>query len=114
MTESFEGWTIKTTDGWMQLKKGSRGLMIRLPKKSARLSEKRREKKNIRLRDLESVWGDETAKRDRPMDTLMLTFDVDGESYHFTFLSDEEDTLVIHGWAHWDGDIFGFHIERLG
>lgn len=88
--------------------------MIRLPKKSARLTNREWARKKIKLRDFESVWGDETAERDRLMDTLMLTFDVDGESYYFTFLSDEGDVLVIHGWAHWDGDVFGFHVERLG
>lgn len=111
--ESFGGWTIETIDGWVHLKKGSKGTMIALPK-DAKLSESRKETKNIRLKDLESVWGDEeSTKITRLTDTLKLTFDVNGTPYIFTFLSYEADLLVIHGWAHWDGDIWGFHIERL-
>lgn len=112
--ESFSGWSIQVVDGWLHIKKDRKGTMIRLPNKSAKLTDKLQESKTIRLRDHASVWGDESAGETHLRDTLKLIFDVDGKPYHFIFLSDDDGDLVIYGWTHWDGDIFGFHIARLG
>ena len=108
----FYGWSVEVREDSVYLRKGSAGIIIPLPIKYETFLVSRKWTSK-RLRDFDSVVGGEEEGKHRDMDILTIMFRSGDREYLVHIMSYEGHVAVAHGFADWDGDIYGFHIEGV-
>jgi len=108
----FYRWTVNIEKDRIILKKGTRGLVLPLPKPFDSYTVKRGRRK-LRLRDFDSIFGGEESGKRYDSVVLTLTFKVEEREYVVNLVKQNAHIFAIHGYSDWDGDIYGFYIQGL-
>ena len=109
---TFCGWKIRVENERIIFKKGARGFILPLPKPFDSYTIERKSRK-IRLRDFESIFGEEKDQRIFSAHMLTLKFKIGEKEYLVHLVKCGSRVYVIDGYSDWDGDVYGFHIEGL-
>lgn len=113
---NFAGWKGIIEEQRVIVRKGERGAIFNLPKPYVRMSRKYALMRQCRIRDFDSIYGDdETYGMPRDMQSLSFTFtfvNTDRE-WIVMFVSFEDKVLVISGYTDWDGNAWGYYVDRL-
>ena len=109
---TFYGWTVTIEKDKVIVRKEGKGHIIQLPGEYDDYRVKSGKAK-VRFRDFDSIFGGRECEKRIDASVMTIRFKIGKLEYIVLLARHDEHTTIIHGYSHWDGDVYGYIVEGV-